>query len=1065
MKLKYKKILTIILSIALISSLSLAAPLVIKDSSCGIDFQLYLTGEGRLYGIGKNSQGELGLGDAKTEYDELEEITDEANADDRVLIPEFGQRTVTSGADFTVIIKKDKKAYATGENYFGQLANGSDVGSKVFIEMLAEDGVVNENIKSVSAGADFVLLLNEDGEVLGAGDNTFKQLNQNGLAIYNKLTKVYSNPDKKAISIATGSRHSLILLEDGTVMTLGDNRHSQRNISVPTGKKVVEIAAGGYHSLVKLDDGYVWGVGNNESQQLEKHVGQETVDKVKSELVPILDESGSKLKAPTGVDKIRTISAGFDFSLAIKAKDGKEAVIGVGGKDNNQLGREAKTKNENSVKLQTIDTVENLTAGWQHTVIMGKDKNNEKTESKGNKFYGSVELGKTLEGEESKTVAMGAGHTLYVKDDVLYGAGNNTYGQLGVSTYSSSVRKIPFNVKALGGVKQIATGAAHSVLLGFDGSIWVTGYNYSGQLGLGDNNDRFAFTKLNYAFDSLPTAIAAGGDVTLILTQEGNVYAMGDNVFKQLMDSDITSYNTPTKIIDGEKITQISAGIRYTLALKAEGTLIARGENASQFEGQANNIKKIASGAYHSLLLLADGSVKAIGRNTNGQLGNGSVATTNSVVVSDITIADAKIRDIAVGYKHSLFLTDKGVYVCGSVNGEENKLTPEKVNIATPKEIATGWLGNIVKTAGAVLTIGNNQYGQRGTYRGQESAEYDDSIYDFSKKKVAAGDGFTLVLHSDGTLWGIGNNTYGQLGIGDNVSRTKFVKINTPVEVGNIADIEAGADFTLILTRDGEVYGTGKNTYGLFGDNTVASVNKFVKLDINNVRKIYAGVAYQGIIVLKNDDTLWSVGTFLIKDYNSIQGTFTTFPVELARDEYIKNALVAGPFVGVEVSDGSNTREIVLADEMYGIESIGGAYYAGRWTVDLHNNNGLKKMYISTTDGGFEVTGDTALQGYVHMITTEGTNELLDTSNTTKIIGREFTESIVDFAVGQNHMVVITEFGQLYAAGDNTITVDGKTEYGLLSNEFLTNNSIEWSRVFVPMYIQNISTTTGVVVN
>ena len=62
---------------------------------------------------------------------------------------------------------------------------------------------------------------------------------------------------------------------------------------------------------------------------------------------------------------------------------------------------------------------------------------------------------------------MGAGHSLYVKDNILYGAGANSYGQLGIENYSSSVRKIPFNVEAVGGIKQIVTGASHSVILGF----------------------------------------------------------------------------------------------------------------------------------------------------------------------------------------------------------------------------------------------------------------------------------------------------------------------------------------------------------------------------------------------------------------------------------------------------------------------------------------------------------------------------------------------------------------------------------------------------------------------
>ena len=44
--------------------------------------------------------------------------------------------------------------------------------------------------------------------------------------------------------------------------------------------------------------------------------------------------------------------------------------------------------------------------------------------------------------------------------------------------------------------------------------------------------------------------------------------------------------------------------------------------------------------------------------------------------------------------------------------------------------------------------------------------------------KIAAGDGFTVALKSDGSLWAWGGSNYGQLGLGDTRDR------HTPTEVG-----------------------------------------------------------------------------------------------------------------------------------------------------------------------------------------------------------------------------------------------------------------------------------------
>ena len=1093
----YKKIIVFILAITLLSSISFADSVNIVDSSSGTDFQLYLGDDEKLYGIGSNAQGELGLGEDVSESEELEEITTD------VMLPQIGdssiKRTVAAGADFAAILKKDNKVYATGDNYFGQLGVGDYSSRYDFITPMS--GTNNADIVSISAGADFILVLNSSGKVFGAGDNAWGQIKANGEATYSTLTLVYEDT-KKAIAIATGSRHSIILLEDGSVITLGDNEYHQRDITIPKGRKALEIAAGSYHSLVRLDDNSVWGVGSNADQQLIAHIGGGNVlDQYRSTMVQLVDSKGKGIKVHKPEDRVRSISAGYDFSMVItKGDDDKVTVVGIGNKYGDQFGVEAKTKEGNVIEIETIDEVKNITASWLHSIIMGQDKGNNKTESKGDKFYGDVGVGKPIKDQNAKSIAMGAGHTLYVRDNVLYGAGANAYGQLGISTYSSYVRKIPFNVDAIGGIKQIATGATHSVILGVDGSIWVTGYNYSGQLGLGDNKDRTTFTKLDFTFDSPVIAVAAGGDVTMILTQKGTVYAMGDNAYGQI-NSDpaaLKNYNTPTIYSEDENITSIAAGVRHTIVLKADRNVIARGENISDIMMYSSGgyVEKIAAGPYHSLLLLDDGAVESIGRNTNGQLGLGS---TSSYSFGGVQFEEiVKVKDIVAGYAHSLFLTDKGIFIAGNISGntdlEENKIIATKItNVTNPQEIATGWLGNIVKTATSILTIGSNEYGQRGTLKGEESAGYDDEVAGVSKKKIAAGDGFTLILNTDGTLWGMGANTSGQLGTGDNVDKEIFVKIAKPYdEKGkevDIADIKASGNKSHILTKSGEIYGAGSNiNYGYGAGSTQINVNSFTKLDdIANVKDFW--LVSSVMIVLKNDGTLWVKGCCDVPPPGIIWSEWTKIDLELAEGEFVKNVIdyARNGMIYVVISDnkrdtdnravsiaanGVNSSSILVEYSEYGdFETLSGeiAYgtnaYCNSFVLSdgkLYVENCLTDEMMVSQDMKCGPAKEHFEADYedkeAHMITVEGTNNL--DYSVEGNVGTNFTERIDSVAFGSKHVVVLTESGQIYSAGSNKFG----SKLGLLGNETLNNKNIEMTNVFVPTYIQNISAPSGVVV-
>ena len=83
--------------------------------------------------------------------------------------------------------------------------------------------------------------------------------------------------------------------------------------------------------------------------------------------------------------------------------------------------------------------------------------------------------------------------------------------------------------------------------------------------------------------------------------------------------------------------------------------------------------------------------------------------------------------------------------------------------------------------------------------------------------RISAGYEHSLFLKSDGSLWAMGDDSFGQLGYGgtDNKSTNKPEQI-----VGNVAAIAAGFNHSLFIGTDGGLWAMGWNGEGELGDGT-----------------------------------------------------------------------------------------------------------------------------------------------------------------------------------------------------------------------------------------------------
>ena len=311
-------------------------------------------------------------------------------------------------------------------------------------------------------------------------------------------------------------------------------------------------------------------------------------------------------------------------------------------------------------------------------------------------FPAAVDMTGVLAGKRMVAAAASRNHSLALcADGTLAGWGSNLNGELGTGTTASSQTPVAAGVGgALAGrtVVAIATGSFFSLALGADGMVAAWGSNSSGQLGNGGYTTStvpVAVSTTGALAGKAVVAIAAGSAHCLALCADGTLAAWGSNADGQLGFGNYTDRNVPglvytAGVLAGKTVVAVAAGNSHSLALCADGTLVAWGSNAAGKLGTGTTsssampvavstsgvlagktVVAMAAGERHSLALCADGTVAASGSNTSGELGNGTTASSSVpvAVVADGALAGKTPVALTAGFSHSLALCSDGTLV------------------------------------------------------------------------------------------------------------------------------------------------------------------------------------------------------------------------------------------------------------------------------------------------------------------------------------------------------------------------------------------------------------------
>jgi alpha-tubulin suppressor-like RCC1 family protein len=357
--------------------------------------------------------------------------------------------------------------------------------------------------------------------------------------------------------------------------------------------------------------------------------------------------------------------------------------------------------------------------------------------------------------------------------------GDNSAGELGDGTLTAT--ETPTAVTGLSGVRMIASGGRHDLALLSDGAVMAWGDDTFGQLGNGvasSNGDSEVPAQVSSL--SGVTAVAAGDEHSLALLSDGTVMAWGDNAEGQLGDGGTVSSADPVPVKGLTGVKAIAAGSLFSVALLGDGTVMTWGSNLDGQLGDdsltssdvpvpvkgLSGVTGISAGGQFALALLSGHTVMSWGDNSSDQLGDGKDVSTQSLSTVPVQVVKLTgVQAISAGFQHAVALLSSGTVMDWGDNGF--------FQLARPNGFPGG-----ISASDKPLTV-----------PGLPKAA-----------SIAAGGLFSLAVVADGKVMSWGDDSFGQLGNGSDVTGPS---VATATGLSGVTAVAAGGESALALASSG----------------------------------------------------------------------------------------------------------------------------------------------------------------------------------------------------------------------------------------------------------------------
>jgi len=512
-------------------------------------------------------------------------------------------------------------------------------------------------------------------------------------------------------------------------------------------------------------------------------------------------------------------------------------------------------------------------------------------------------------------------YSTIVLDDqgTMWGCGRNNLGQIGNPPYEGTITSF-FPITAGPIADKFVTDIARAFdgvhAMTSDGELWGTGYNGFGELGTGDLVNRYIFTKILDFNTNPPSDYGYTRSLLLENTETGKgpsiEFKNKNAVSSRIQMEDGASGKMNIGFVDASFDPKLSGGdgaelypfqddfqsnamTRGVTINQSGGTMVAGGETANvgfNTPVLSSGVPGTANYGYASSLwtsggttfITTEGKAYFAGTQNSGQAGNG----TTDIILEWIESTPASSYPIvahAQGHEHVIMLDANGQLWAAGENGlgqlglgdTTDRSTWTAVSGTLNQAIACGYEHTLrIKADGTLEACGEGNNYRLGTGDTSDQTSFVTSgsgaMSGQTAKSIWGTSGGAFVIRSDGALLAVGANTTGCLGMdsnaaaGTNVTTWSFVKTSnfsgeTPVQFSSF--FTGSSDHSMMITAEGNIYGTGDGAFYKTGLNDNADVNIFTQCtgDIRNVTVTRVSTCSNGSIALDSTGNVWITGS------------------------------------------------------------------------------------------------------------------------------------------------------------------------------------------------------------
>ena len=339
-------------------------------------------------------------------------------------------------------------------------------------------------------------------------------------------------------------------------------------------------------------------------------------------------------------------------------------------------------------------------------------------------------------------------------DGTLWCWGSNDSGQLGIGSDTGQDLPRQVTTPAAGGWASIAGGSYHTCATRTDGTLWCWGNNDSGQLGTGSESETGQDLPQQVTTPAPGgwTSVTAGGFHTCATRTGGTLWCWGWGNSGQLGIGNGNDQDRPQQVTtpatDGW--ASVTAGYDHTCATRTGGTLWCWGDNGNGQLGLGNHTGQDRP------------------RPVTSPAAGGWASVTAQLYDTCATRAGGTVWCWGYGYYGQL-----------GIGNHKGQCHPQQVT--TPA--TDGWasvtaglyFSCATRTGGTLWCWGWNNYGQLGIGSGtdQELPQPVTTPAADGWASIAAGWQSTCATRTGGTLWCWGDNSYGQLGLGNHTDHDR----------------------------------------------------------------------------------------------------------------------------------------------------------------------------------------------------------------------------------------------------------------------------------------------------